>query len=399
MSTYRFGSLFSPQSAAIVGASDRAGTLGDVVLRNLRDRGFAGRIDLVNPRHAMIGGTACAPTLAALVHVQDVAVVVSPAKSVPGIVDEAGRLGVAAAVIITAGLGHGVGSLNEQIAKSARASGLRIIGPNCLGFIAPCAAFDASFAARGAKRGELALVSQSGAIVAAMLEWAHHNDVGFSGIVSLGDQVDVDFGDCLNHFAEDAGTKAILLYIEAISDARKFMSAARAAARVKPVIAIKSGRHSAGVKAALSHTGALAGSDAVYDAALHRAGILRVLGLDEMFAAAETLSRVAPFRGDRLAVVTNGGGIGVLAVDRLADLGGNLAALTPATIAAIDATAPSGWSRGNPVDIIGDEGEDDRVASASHARPSRGISRPMMSTKPQPAALSTARCRSLAATA
>ena len=354
MSTYRFDRLFAPKSVAVVGASAREGSLGRAVLQNLRERGFAGQIDLVNPRQTQINGSPCAPNLGSLPQPPDVAVIVSPAASVPAIIGEAGRLGVGAAIVITAGLGYGPGSLNEQVAKSARATGLRIVGPNCLGFVSPGASFDASFTARRAKRGNIALVSQSGAVVAALLEWAHARDIGFSGIVSLGDQIDVDFGDCLNYFAEDAETKAIFLYIEAISDARKFMSAGRAAARVKPVIAIKSGRHGAGIKAALSHTGALAGSDAVYEAALHRAGILRVLGLEELFSAAETLARVAPFEGDRLTVVTNGGGVGVLAVDRLADMGGKLAKLSAATIDTISGSIPAGWSRGNPIDIIGD---------------------------------------------
>jgi acetyltransferase len=220
--------------------------------------------------------------------------------------------------------------------------------------VAPPAKLNVSFAAQNALPGDLALVTQSGAVQAALMEWAAQRRVGFSALVSLGDQLDVDFGDCLDYFAADLKTRAILLYIESIGDARKFMSAARAAARTKPVVVIKSRRHSQGAKAAATHTGALAGSDAVYDAAFRRAGLLRVFDLDELFSAVETLGRQRPFPGKRLAILTNGGGVGVLAVDRLMDLGGVLALLSPDTIAALDRTMPPTWSRGNPVDIIGD---------------------------------------------
>ncbi len=220
--------------------------------------------------------------------------------------------------------------------------------------MAPHANLNASFAAHAPQPGDLALISQSGAIAAGLVEWAANRSIGFSGIVSLGDSIDVDFGDLLDYFAVDRRTRAILLYVESIRDARKFMSAARAAARVKPVLVAKAGRHAQGARAALTHTGALAGSDAVYDAAFRRAGLLRVLDLDELFAAAETLGRLKPFTGERLAILTNGGGIGVLAVDRLADLGGTLATLSPATTKALDAAMPPIWSGANPVDIAGD---------------------------------------------
>ena len=270
------------------------------------------------------------------------------------VVNQACAIQATAAIIITAGLGHGEGSLAENVRRAARASGLRIVGPNCIGVLSPRAGLDASFLAKPARAGNLAVVSQSGAIVAALVEWANRAHVGFSGVVSLGDQIDVDFGDCLDHFALDEQTAAILLYIEAITDARKFISAARAAARIKPVIVVKAGRHTAGARAALSHTGALTGSDAVYDAAFHRAGLLRVLDLEELFAAAETLASGARLQGERIGILTNGGGIGVLAVDRLIDFGGRLAPMSAKTLAALDACLPKTWSRANPADIIGD---------------------------------------------
>jgi acetyltransferase len=354
MSTYRLDKLFAPRSVALVGASPREGSLGRTVLRNLREAGFPGPIGLVNPKYAEIDGVACVARIEDLAEVPDVVIVAAPPQAVPGIVAAAGDKGAAAAIIITAGMGQGEGSLARAACMEARRRSLRLVGPNCLGVLAPAAKLNASFAARAARPGDLALISQSGAVAAGLIEWAATRQVGFSGIVSLGDKVDVDFADCLDFFATDRATRAILLYVEEVNDARKFMSAARAAARAKPVVVIKSGRHAQGARAAATHTGALAGSDAVYDAAFRRAGLLRVIDLDQLFAAAETLGRQKPFPGKRLAILTNGGGVGVLAVDRLVDLGGTLAALSEATVARLDAALPPTWSHANPVDIVGD---------------------------------------------
>ena len=262
--------------------------------------------------------------------------------------------GAAGAVIVSAGLGHGPGSLADATEKAAQKYGMRLIGPNCLGIMMPGANLNASFSAHMPDKGNLALISQSGAIAAGMVDWAAQRAVGFSGIVSIGDQLDVDIADLLDYFALDEKTQAILLYIEAIKDARKFMSAARAAARIKPVVVVKSGRMAQGAKAAATHTGALAGSDAVYDAAFQRAGVLRVSDLRELFDCAETLGRLKAPPGKRLAILTNGGGIGVLAVDRLAELGGVPAAVTADIRAKLDAVLPPTWSGSNPVDIVGD---------------------------------------------
>jgi len=354
MSTYRLDKLFAPRSIAVVGASPRATSAGRAVVANLKAAGFEGRLDIVNPRHPEIEGVRTLPALGALQQAPDLVVIAVPATQVPAIVAEAGQNGTPSAIIITAGLGHGEGSLADACEKAARATGLRLVGPNCLNVMAPHAKLNASFAAHAPLQGDLALISQSGAIAAGLVEWAATRRIGFSTIVSLGDSIDVDFGDTLDYFAVDRRTRAILLYVESIRDARKFMSAARAAARVKPVLVAKAGRHAQGAKAACTHTGALAGSDAVYDAAFRRAGLLRVRDLDELFAAAETLGRLEPFTGERLAILTNGGGIGVLAVDRLADLGGTLAALSPATMDKLNAALPPLWSAANPVDIVGD---------------------------------------------
>ena len=354
MSTYRLDNLFAPASLALVGASPRPNSVGRMILRNLREGGFPGPVHLVNPRHAEIEGFAGVKSIGDLPAPVDLVIVAAPPAVIPETIAAAGAKGCRSAIVITAGLGHGPGSLSEQTRTAARAHGLRLVGPNCLGVAVPPAKLNATFPARTPQPGDLALVSQSGAIAAGLIEWAAKRGVGFSAVVSLGDKIDVDFADCLDYFALDGGTRAILLYIEAINDARKFMSAARAASRVKPVVVVKAGRHSQGAKAAATHTGALAGADAVYDAAFRRAGLLRVLSLDELFAAAETLGRVRPFSGKRLSVLTNGGGVGVLAVDRLMDLGGTLAGISPETMERLDAALPPIWSRANPVDIAGD---------------------------------------------
>ena len=354
MSTYRLDKFFSPRSIAVVGASPRADSLGHVVLKNLLAARFEGPIHVVNPHHREVDGISTTRNIGELVDVPDIAIIATPPETMPEIVAEAGRKGVAGAIIITAGLGHGPNSLAEACEKAARTHGLRLVGPNCLGIIMPRAKLNASFAAQMPKCGDLALISQSGALVAGLVEWAAQHSIGFSGIVSLGDIVDVDFGDTLDFFALDTATRAILLYVESIKDARKFMSAARAAAGTKPVVVVKAGRHAQGAKAAATHTGALAGSDSVYDAAFRRAGLLRVYDLEELFDAAETLGSLKPFPGRRLAVLTNGGGIGVLAVDRLVDFGGTLAQLSAETFALLDRALPPIWSKSNPIDIAGD---------------------------------------------
>lgn len=350
--------VFNPARIAVIGGSPKDRSLGRVIAANLRGGGFTGPIDVVTPRHAELDGHPTHPTLDGLDPVPDLIVVTTPPEAVPGVIDSAGAAGVGAAVVITAGLGQGPGSPREAALAAARRHGLRLVGPNCLGVLVPPRGINASFAASNALPGDLALLAQSGAIITTVVEWANARDIGFSGIVSLGDMADVEIGELLDHFATDPGTRAILVYAESITDPRRFMSAARAAARAKPVIMVKAGRHEAGARAAASHTGALAGSDAVFDAALARAGILRVYDMEELFAAANTLARQRPFRGRRLAILTNGGGVGILAVDRLVDLGGQPAALGEATRSALDDVLPPTWSGANPVDIVGDAGPD-----------------------------------------
>src|SRR6516162_4162475 len=366
MSTYRLDRLFAPHSIAVVGASPRDTSPGRAVLKNLRSGGFAGPIHLVNPHYDKIEGLAAVKSYEELATTPDVAVIAVPPAAVAPVIRAAAVKGTAAAVILTAGLGHGAGSMAAECEQAARATGMRIVGPNCLGVLAPRVKLNASFAASMAQFGDLCVISQSGAIATGLVEWAALRGIGFSAIVSIGDSLDVDFADLLDHFAVDRGTRAILLYIESVKDPRKFMSAARAAARSKPVLVVKSGRHAEGAKAALTHTGALAGSDAVYDAAFRRAGFIRALDLDELFAAAETLGHVSSLAGNRLAILTNGGGLGVLAVDRLADLGGVLADISPATMNRLYSALSPIWSRANPIDIAGDADAERYAVALEH---------------------------------
>ena len=330
MSTYRLSNVLAPRSVALVGASPRQASLGAAILQNIRQGGFAGEIGVVNPRYGEIAGMKAFSHIDKLPFAPELIVITAPAREIPEIIDAAGRRGTAGAVIVNAGLGQGPGSLSEAAHRAARAPRMRLIGPNCLGIMMPRMKLNASFAAHMPRGGNLALISQSGAIAAGMVDWAGQKSVGFSGVVSIGDQLDVDIADLLDYFALDRDTGAILLYVEAVRDARKFMSAARAAARVKPIVVVKSGRMAQGARAAATHTGALAGADDVYDAAFRRAGMLRVFNLRELFDCAETLGRLKAPDGKRLAMLTNGGGLGVLAVDRLAELGGVTAALSPA---------------------------------------------------------------------
>src|ERR1700692_3025830 len=354
MSTYGLKNLLSPCSVALVGASPRQGSVGRAILGNIRKANFKGEFALVNPRYGEIDGVTTVDSLSKFSFAPELVVITAPAAAVVGIIDEAGKRGAAGALIVSAGLGHGAGSRAEATERAAQKHGMRLIGPNCLGIMMPGVTLNASFSAHMPCAGNLALISQSGAIAAGMVDWAAQRGVGFSGIVSIGDQLDVDIADLLDYFALDRKTRAILLYVEAIKDARKFMSAARAAARIKPVVVVKSGRMAQGAKAAATHTGALAGSDAVYDAAFRRAGMVRVSDLRELFDCAETLGRVDPPPGKRLAILTNGGGIGVLAIDRLAELGGIPAAIVPTIREKLDAVLPRTWSGSNPVDIVGD---------------------------------------------
>ncbi len=360
MSTRNLDKLIAPNSVVAVGASSRARSVGGAVTRNLLAGGFRGDIHLVNPKGGEIEGRPVLRSLAALRAPADLAVVMTPPATVPGVIDELGRQGTRVAVVITAGPGAGSeggkinGQWRQRILDTARPYLLRVVGPNCIGYAAPRLGLNASFGPSGLKGGRIAALAQSGAVLAGLADWGAAQGIGFSHLVSMGDMADVDFGDALDMLARDYETRAILMYVEGLVEARKFMSAARGAARLKPVIVLKGGRHAAAAQAAASHTGAMAGSAAVYEAAFARAGLVSVTGLGELFDAAETLGYGITPRNEHLAILTNGGGVGIIATDLLIDEGGELAALSPATMDRLDGLMPRIWSHGNPVDIVGD---------------------------------------------
>jgi acetyltransferase len=337
--------------------------VGSILVHNLRSGGFGGPIRLVNPKHKSIDGEPCFPSLDALPEPVDLVVVATPPQTVPGVIAQAGACGARAAVVITAGVTR---ELRQAMLDAARPYTLRVQGPNCLGLILPHVGLNASFSHRMPVAGDLAFLSQSGALITAVIDWAASRSIGLSQVISLGDMADVDFGDLLDYLAGDITSRAILIYMEQMTAAAKFVSAARRASRAKPVIVLKPGRNATAAKAAMSHTGALAGSDAAYNAAFRRGGVLRVRELRQLFDAAEVLSSSPSLSGEQLTMLTNGGGAGVLATDELADLRGRLTDLPAETIARLNETMPKTWSGANPVDIIGDA-PPERYASAMQA--------------------------------
>jgi len=349
--------LFEPKSVVIFGASDRPDAVGALVFKNMLESGFQGDVYPINPKRDTVQGQKAYPSLEALGKTIDLAVITTPAHTIPAIIEDCGQHGVKAAVIISAGfreVGPQGMKLEKAVLENARRYGIRFIGPNCLGIMRPDIGLDVTFNKGGAKPGNVALVSQSGAICTAILDWAAPNGIGFSAVVSTGISADLDFGDVLDYLVNDPKTDSILLYIEGIHNSRTFMSAVRAASRVKPVLALKVGRHAIGSKAAMSHTGALAGADDVFDAALRRAGAVRGMRIGHLFSNASTLDAGFRAKGERLCILTNGGGPGVMASDRAADLGIPLAELSEATLARLNEALPATWSHGNPVDVIGD---------------------------------------------
>jgi len=357
MDQHYLKTLFEPESIALFGASERDNTVGAVVLRNLLESGFQGNIFPVNPKHDSVQGQPCFRSVNDIDQRIDLAVVAAPAPAVPDIIEACGRSGIRNAVILSAGfreVGTQGRELEDRVVSIARRHGLRFIGPNCLGIMRPKTGFNATFYKGGACPGKLALVSQSGALCTAILDWAYSQEIGFSSVISMGISADIGFGEVLDYLLYDHETESILLYIEGIEGARAFMSGLRAAARVKPVMVVKVGRHASGARAALSHTGAMVGSDDVFDAALRRAGVVRGERINDLFNVATVLESGQRAKGERLTIVTNGGGPAAVASDHASDLGLPLAQLGPETIAQLSAVLPSTWSHGNPVDIIGD---------------------------------------------
>ncbi len=361
--------LFEPESIAIVGASETPNSIGVTLVRNMLDSGYKGKLFFVNPEHETVFGQRSYPSVDTIPQRLDIAVICTKAEKVPDIIDACGRAGCRNAIIISGGFaeaGPRGRALERAALENARRQGVRLIGPNCLGIMRPGSQINLTFAHGFAHPGTIGLISQSGALCTAILDWALPNKIGFSNVVSLGSESDIDFGEVLDYMVSDPRTENIFLYIEGIKNARRFMSALRAAARCKPVLLIKVGKHPAGGKAALSHTGALVGADDVFDAALRRAGVIRLANVGQMYAAASALFSHFRPRGKRLAIITNGGGPGVMAADHAADIGIPLAQFDPATITRLNELLPAGWSKSNPIDILGDA-DPGRYAAALQA--------------------------------
>ncbi len=342
---------------AIIGASDEKGTVGYALIKNFTELGFEGKIYPVNIRKTEVLGLKACQSVKQIPEPVDLAVIATPAKTVPEIVEQCGKAGIKGMIIISAGfkeIGPEGKALEDKIQEIKNKYGLRIIGPNCLGVIRPSIRLNATFVDKMPKPGNIAFISQSGALGSAILDWAIHENIGFSNFVSIGSMIDVDFGDLIDYFGTDPKTRSILMYIEGLTDARKFMSAARHFARTKPIIVVKTGKYTESAKAAASHTGSLTGEDIIYDAAFKRAGIVRVDEIEDLFNCAEVLGTQPLPKGPNLAIITNAGGPGVMATDALIAKGGKLAKLSQKTIEFLDSILPHYWSRGNPIDILGD---------------------------------------------
>jgi acetyltransferase len=349
--------FFAPNTVAVVGATENPGSVGRTILWNLVTSPFGGTVFPVNPKRANVLGIKAYPSITAIPEQVDLAVVVTPPPSIPGIIRECGENGVRGAVVISAGfkeIGAEGAALEQQVLAEARQAKIRVIGPNCLGVMAPLTGLNATFATTVARPGSVGFISQSGALCTAVLDWSLREMVGFSAFISVGSMVDVGWGDLIYHLGNDPKTRSIVIYMETIGNARSFLSAAREVALTKPIIVIKPGRTAAAAKAAASHTGSLTGSDEVLEAAFRRTGVLRVNNIADLFYMAEVLSKQPRPKGPRLTIVTNAGGPGVLATDSLITGGGELAELAPETIEAYNKVLPPTWSHNNPVDIIGD---------------------------------------------
>ena len=368
MNIHKLNNIFNPQRIALIGVTSNPNSVSGKVLSNLVSGGYRGVVYPVNPDNEAVMGIPCYPDLKSLPRVPDLGIICTPAEKVPGVIRECGKLGILGIIIISAGFketGADGKLLEDQIrSEQKKFEGMRIIGPNCLGIIVPGLKLNASFASAMPKPGNIAFISQSGALCTSVLDWAIEGKIGFSQFVSIGNSIDVEFGDLIDYFGEDENTQCIILYIESISFARKFMTASRAFARKKPIIVYKAGRFPESALVAASHTGAMASEDAVYDAAFQRAGLARVYDIGDIFSVAELISRNKFPQGPRLGIITNAGGPGVMATDALIASNGVLAALSDETMATLNENLPAFWSHGNPVDVLGDA-RAKRVAKAT----------------------------------
>ena len=361
MSVKKLDKIFKPKSIAVIGASNRDGVPGYRIFRNLIGSGYQGIAYPVNPKHESIQGVQAYKSIEEVPKVVDLAIIATPSRTVPDVLEQCGKKGIKGILIISAGfkeIGEEGKALEKQLLQIKKRYGMRIVGPNCVGFILPYLNLNATFATSMPLQGNIALFSQSGAICGAILDWAAAANVGFSSFISVGSMMDVDFGDLIDYFGMDIHTRSIVLYVESITDAKKFMSAARSFARAKPIIVIKSGRYQEGAKAASSHTGAMAGEDTIYNAAFKRAGIVRVKHISDLFNCSSILAKQPRPTGSNIAIVTNAGGPGVLATDAIIENGGKLADLSPETMDQLNEFLPPHWSKANPIDIIGDADED-----------------------------------------
>jgi len=349
--------LFEPKSVAVIGASDRENSVGNVIFKNILSSGYKGRLYAINHKHDTIQGQPAYKSIEEIGARVEMAVIATRPQTVPQLIEQCGRSGVRNVIVIASGFseaGHIGAALERKVLEIARSYNVRILGPNCLGIIRPDLGLNATFTRITAAPGNLALVSQSGAMCSAVLDWAKANQVGFSSVISLGMTADVDFGEILDYLIYDSRTHYILMYVEGIRNARRFMSALRSAARIKPIILLKAGRHEAGAMATATHSGVAAVSDTVFDAAVRRAGVVRVQNVGQLFYAAKALASKFRPRGSRLAIITNGGGPGAMAADRAGDMGIPLAELTNETMAILNKSMPANWSHSNPIDIAGD---------------------------------------------
>jgi acetyltransferase len=349
--------IFRPRNVALVGATEKEGSVGRTILWNLITSPFGGAVFPINPKRQNVMGIKAYPSVAAVPDPVDLAVIVTPAPSIPGIVAECVAAGVRAAIIISAGfkeIGPEGKKLEEEILQIVRKARMRVIGPNCLGVMNPLSGLNATFAKGMARPGNVGFISQSGALCTAILDWSFKENVGFSAFVSIGSMLDVDWGDLIDYLGNDPQTQSIVIYMETIGNARSFLSAAREVAFSKPILVIKPGRTEGASKAAASHTGSLTGSDEVLDAAFRRSGVLRVNSIAELFHMAHVLAKQPRPKGPRLTILTNAGGPGVLATDALILSGGELAPVAPATMEALNKVLPASWSHNNPIDVIGD---------------------------------------------
>ncbi|MBU0762185.1 MAG: GNAT family N-acetyltransferase [Candidatus Altiarchaeota archaeon] len=386
MPTKRLVNIFSPEAVAIIGASNKVGSVGHSLMKNLIGHGYTGTVYPVNNKYDSIQGVHAYPSIRDVPRKIDLAIIAVPAKVVPSVVEECGQVGVKGVIIVSAGFketGEEGVKLEKQVMETASKYGIRVVGPNCLGIINPRMKLNASFARDMPLEGNIAFISQSGALCSSIIDWANDIGIGFSYFVSIGSMLDVDYGDLIDFFGRDPKTTSIVIYMESVKNAKKFMSAASGFAKQKPIVIVKSGRFKEGREAVISHTGAIAGGDDVYTAAFKRAGVVRVMEIDELFDIAEKLALGPLPKGPKIAVITNAGGPGVMATDKIIELNGELAEIGKPMIERLNKVLPPSWSKGNPLDVLGDADSQRYKAALQECIKDKGIDSIMVMLTPQ----------------